>query len=35
VGDAVMLGPALSVSEPDMDEMVDRVAAAVLATLPA
>jgi adenosylmethionine-8-amino-7-oxononanoate aminotransferase len=34
VGDAVMLGPALSVSEDDLDEMVDRLAAAVFATLP-
>jgi hypothetical protein len=29
-----MLGPALSVSEDDLDEMVDRLAAAVFATLP-
>ncbi len=33
VGDAVMLGPALSVSEADLDEMVDRLAVAVRATL--
>jgi adenosylmethionine-8-amino-7-oxononanoate aminotransferase len=35
VGDAVMLGPALSVTESDLDEMVDRLAAAVFAALPA
>ena len=33
VGDAVMLGPALSVSETDLDEMVDRLAVAVASTL--
>ncbi len=33
VGDAVMLGPALSVSEAELDEMVDRLAVAVRATL--
>ena len=34
VGDAVLLGPPLSVTEDDLDEMVDRLVASVLATLP-
>jgi adenosylmethionine-8-amino-7-oxononanoate aminotransferase len=33
VGDAVLLGPPLSVTEDDLDEMVDRLVASVLATL--
>ena len=33
-GDAVLLGPPLSVSETDLDEMVDRLAAAVHRVLP-
>jgi adenosylmethionine-8-amino-7-oxononanoate aminotransferase len=33
VGDALMLGPALTVAEDELDEMVDRLAAAVRATL--
>ena len=35
VGDAVLLGPPLSVSDDDLDEMIDRLVASVLATLPA
>jgi hypothetical protein len=34
VGDAVMLGPPLSVTDDDLDEMVDRLVASVLATMP-
>jgi adenosylmethionine-8-amino-7-oxononanoate aminotransferase len=34
IGDAVLLGPPLSVTETDLDEMVDRLAASVCATLP-
>src|SRR3954451_15389384 len=34
VGDAVLLGPPLSVTEQDLDEMVDRLAATVWDTLP-
>ncbi len=34
VGDAVLLGPPLSVTEEDLDEMVDRLAASVWETLP-
>jgi adenosylmethionine-8-amino-7-oxononanoate aminotransferase len=34
VGDAVIIGPPLSVTEDDLDEMVDRLVASVLATLP-
>jgi len=34
VGDAVLLGPPLSVTEDDLDEMVDRLAASVRTTLP-
>ena len=34
VGDAVLLGPPLSVSEDDLDEMVDRLVASVQTTLP-
>jgi adenosylmethionine-8-amino-7-oxononanoate aminotransferase len=34
VGDAVILGPPLSVTEDDLDQMVDRLVASVLATLP-
>ena len=33
-GDAVLLGPALSVSDADLDEMVDRLAAAIRDVLP-
>jgi adenosylmethionine-8-amino-7-oxononanoate aminotransferase len=33
VGDAILLGPPLSVTEDDLDEMVDRLVASVLATL--
>jgi adenosylmethionine-8-amino-7-oxononanoate aminotransferase len=33
VGDAVLLGPPLSVTEGDLDEMVERLVASVLATL--
>ena len=34
VGDAVLLGPPLSVTESDLDEMVDRLAASAWETLP-
>jgi adenosylmethionine-8-amino-7-oxononanoate aminotransferase len=34
VGDAVLLGPPLSVTETDLDEMVDRLAASAWETLP-
>ena len=34
VGDAVILGPPLSVTEGDLDEMVDRLVASVLDVLP-
>jgi adenosylmethionine-8-amino-7-oxononanoate aminotransferase len=34
VGDAIILGPPLSVTEDDLDEMVDRLTASVLAILP-
>ena len=34
VGDAVLLGPPLSVTEGDLDEMVDRLVASVQTTLP-
>jgi adenosylmethionine-8-amino-7-oxononanoate aminotransferase len=34
VGDAVLLGPPLSVTEDDLDEMVDRLVASMLATFP-
>lgn len=35
MGDAAMIGPPLNVTPADLDEMVDRLAAAVLAVLPA
>ena len=35
IGDAVILGPPLSVTEAELDEMVDRLAAAVADVLPA